>query len=153
MWVADVEISSSCFAKHIWEKIVWRVPLSIPQTVIMTHPLIPSHAMVFCSFPQTCARHTCGTPSESPFLERQQRWANRVQGRRTPPRILHTNYTHARPQPYLLRWLQSAHFSTLLHTVFSHIHFVKHDDEIPTSATHNYLSLRANTVNLTMSSE
>ena len=58
----------------------------------------------------------------------QQRWANRAQGRRPPPRILHTNHTHTDPRPYLLRRLQSPHFNTFLHTSFSHIYFVKHDD-------------------------
>ena len=56
--------------------------------------------------------------------KRQQRWANRTQGRRTSPRMLHTNHTHAHPAPYLLRWLKSPHFSTFLHTVFSHIYRV-----------------------------
>jgi len=80
-----------------------------------------------------------------PHLPRQQRWANRIQGRRNPPRTLHTNHTNGHDPPYLLRWLQSPHFSTLLHTVFSHIYFVKHDDEISTSATHIIISVLEST--------
>ena len=57
------------------------------------------------------------------------------------PRTLHTNHTHTQPPPYLLRRLQSPHFSTLLHTVISHIYFVRHDDEISTSAIHIIISL------------
>ena len=49
-------------------------------------------------------------------------------------------HTHTRPLPYLLRRLQSPHFSTLLHAVFSHIYFVRHD-EISISATSIIISL------------
>jgi len=40
-----------------------------------------------------------------------------------------------------LRRLESPHFSTLLHAVFSHIYFVMHDDEISTSASYQALLL------------
>jgi len=55
--------------------------------------------------------------------------------------ILHTNHSHTRPPPYLLRQLQSLHFSTLLHAAFSHIYCVRHDDEVSTSATRIIISL------------
>jgi len=62
-------------------------------------------------------------------------------GRRPPPKILHTNHTHTRPPPYLLRRLQSPHFSTLLHSVISHMSYARHGDGISTSATRIIISL------------
>ena len=93
-------------------------------------------------WPHTFAGHTCESPSESPYPQCQQWWANGAQGQRPPPRIrtIHTNHKHARPLPYLLRRLQS-HFSTLLYAVFSRIYFVKYEDEISTSTTHIIISL------------
>ena len=69
MWIAVVEISSSCFTKYIWEKTACRRVLK------------------------------CGD------------WSH-----------LSRKSGGCACALYLLRWLQSPHFSTLLHTVFSQIY-------------------------------
>ena len=78
-----------------------------------------------------------------------------AQGRRTPPRILHTYQTHALTSPAI-----SAYVTTVItfqhprtDSLFSYI-FAQHDDEISTSANHIVICLLDSTfVNLMMLSE